>query len=94
MPFQIYHSTSDGFIAVIVLSIGISLLYATVLVTYRAFFHPLCKIPGPRLAGLTFWYEFYHDIVRGGTYVHDFARLHKLYGLSILISVLCPHLKF
>ena len=40
-------------------------------------FHPLAKIPGPRLAALTTWYEFYWNVIQDGqfTYVFDYISL-------------------
>lgn len=46
----------------------------------RLFFHPLAHIPGPRLAALTWWYEFYFDAVQPGKYVFKIQELHKQYG--------------
>lgn len=46
----------------------------------RLFFHPLAHIPGPRLAALTWWYEFYFDAIRPGRYVFKIQELHKRYG--------------
>lgn len=46
----------------------------------RLYFHPLSKFPGPRLAALTWWYEFYYDIVQPGQYVFKIQELHKQYG--------------
>ena len=46
----------------------------------RLYFHPLSKFPGPRIAALTRWYEFYHDVLRDGTYVKYYPELHKKFG--------------
>ncbi|KAF3768154.1 cytochrome P450 [Cryphonectria parasitica EP155] len=41
---------------------------------------PLTDFPGPKLAGLTYWYECYHDIIRPGQYVFKIKELHARYG--------------
>ena len=46
----------------------------------RLYFHPLSKFPGPRIAALTRWYEFYHDVLRDGNYVKYYPELHKKLG--------------
>lgn len=56
-------------------------LYCVGLVIWRLFFHPLSKFPGPRLAAVTRWYEFYYDVVRGGISVKRYPALHKQYGM-------------
>ena len=57
------------------------LLIATVSeVLRRLFLHPLAHIPGPRLAALTWWYEFYYDIIQPGKYIFHIQELHKTYG--------------
>ncbi len=53
------------------------------LVIYRLVLSPAAKFPGPKLAGLTFWYEFYYDVVLGGKYVFKIRELHDKYGQSI-----------
>jgi hypothetical protein len=47
----------------------------------RLIWSPLSKFPGPKLAALTLWYEFYFDVVRGGMYIWEIERLHKIYGI-------------
>lgn len=46
----------------------------------RLFLHPLAHMPGPRLAALTWWYEFYFDAIQPGQYVFKIQELHKRYG--------------
>jgi hypothetical protein len=48
----------------------------------RLYFHPLAHIPGPKLAALTWWYEFYFDGIQQGRYVFKIQELHKQYGTS------------
>lgn len=63
-----------------------SLLLAIAESVRRLFFHPLAHIPGPRLAALTWWYEFYFDAIQPGRYVFKIQELHKQYGTSSTYS--------
>lgn len=56
--------------------------YATGLTIFRLLLHPLAKVPGPKLAAATGWYEFYFDCVRHGQYAFHIQELHKRYGPS------------
>jgi hypothetical protein len=51
----------------------------------RLWFHPLAHIPGPKLAALTWWYEFYYDGIQQGRYVFKIQELHKQYGKSSIL---------
>ena len=48
---------------------------------YRLYWSPLAKFPGPRLAALTFAYEFYFDVWMPGMFVWEIKRLHQVYGI-------------
>lgn len=65
-------------------------LYSIGLGVYRLYFSPIAKFPGPKLAALTFWYEFYFDVIKQGRYTWQLARLHDQYGRYVqrLISML------
>ncbi|KAI0139140.1 putative cytochrome P450 [Hypoxylon sp. NC0597] len=60
--------------------------YLIALVIYRLFFHPLSAFPGPKLAALTVWYEFYYDGIKGGKYTFKICEMHAQYGPIIRIS--------
>ena len=62
---------------------AVYLLYIVSLAIYRVFFHPLRRFPGPKLAALTSWYEFYHDIIHEGQFIWKLRDLHDHYGKSL-----------
>ncbi|PYI31075.1 cytochrome P450, partial [Aspergillus indologenus CBS 114.80] len=62
------------------------LLWTAVEAIRRLYFHPIAHIPGPRLAALTWWYEFYFDAIRPGQYVFKIQELHKQYGPIIRVT--------
>ena len=64
---------------VIALSILIccSIAYGAI---YRLYFSPVAKFPGPSFAALTFWNEFYYDVVLGGKYTWKLLEYHEPYG--------------
>src|SRR5277367_5677799 len=49
-------------------------------VGYRAFFHPLAKVPGPPLAALTYLYIFYYNIGKTSRLYAQIEKLHERYG--------------
>lgn len=54
--------------------------YSILLAVYRLYFHPLRHIPGPKLAAVTSWYEFYYDVIGQGTFCWEIKRMHDAYG--------------
>ena len=47
---------------------------------WRLYLSPVAHIPGPRLAALTFWSEFYYDVYLGGKYTWKLLDYHEKYG--------------
>ncbi|KAK0637582.1 Cytochrome P450 monooxygenase yanH [Lasiodiplodia hormozganensis] len=64
------------------------LLYCLCGAVYRLYLSPLASFPGPKLAALTLWYEYYYDGIKGGQYTFKLKELHEQYGPIIRIS---PH---
>ncbi|KAG5941373.1 hypothetical protein E4U53_007416 [Claviceps sorghi] len=62
------------------------LLYAIIIAVQRLYLSPIAHIPGPRLAALTQYYEFYYDIILGGKYTFKILEMHKKYGSVVRIS--------
>src|SRR5687767_2368171 len=54
--------------------------------------HPLSKVPGPKLAGATYWPEFYHDVILFGRYTHEIERMHQKYGKVSSCRLFAPAL--
>ena len=69
--------------AILVLTLAI--LYLGTLLIYRLYYAPVAKFPGPRLAAITFFYEFYYDVWLEGQYTWKIQDLHKQYGMCLLI---------
>ena len=64
-------------------TVVLSLLLAVAEAVRRVYFHPLAHIPGPRLAAITWWYEFYFDVIQPSIFVFKIQELHKQYGKSV-----------
>ena len=54
--------------------------YLATLALYRLVLHPLAAVPGPKIAALTAWYEFYWDCPRKGQYSFRIQEMHRQYG--------------
>lgn len=61
-------------------------IYSISLFILRVSLSPLQKVPGPKLAIWSFWYEFYYDVVLHGRYTWRIADLHKQYGLIVRVN--------
>ncbi|ROV89865.1 hypothetical protein VPNG_10245 [Cytospora leucostoma] len=74
-----------------ILSTSILTAYLGQLVFRRLYTGPISHIPGPKLAALTWLYEFYYDVVLGGQYTFKIIELHKQYGPIIRINPIEVH---
>jgi hypothetical protein len=54
--------------------------YVVTLASYRLVVSPLAQFPGPKLAALTLWYEFWYDVVKRGQYTFKIKEMHEKYG--------------
>lgn len=70
-----FHSMACFYVAAVA-----TIFYATLILLYRLFLHPLAHFPGPKLAAITQWYEGYYDCIKGGRYTFKIAEMHKKYG--------------
>ena len=61
------------------LAIAVCLLFLSRAI-YRLYFSPIARFPGPKLAALTFWYEFYYDVIKRGKYTWEIGKMHEKYG--------------
>jgi hypothetical protein len=50
------------------------------LALYRLLLSPIAGFPGPKLAALTQWYEFYYNVIQLGQFYLQIERLHDKYG--------------
>jgi hypothetical protein len=61
------------------------LLYTTI---YNLYFHPLAKIPGPKIAAATYLYQTYYSLVGGSRFYIQIKKLHEIYGKFLSLQVL------
>ncbi|OJD34608.1 cytochrome p450 [Diplodia corticola] len=66
--------------------VGLLSFYLIAGAVYRLYLSPLAKFPGPKLAALTLWYEFYFDVVLRGQFTFHIRELHKRYGPIVRIN--------
>jgi hypothetical protein len=75
MPLQ-------GYLGLAIVTLIAGLIYTSCLVIYRLFFSPIAKFPGPWLAAVTHYYEFYYNWWLQGKYIYKIEELHEKYGMQ------------
>ncbi|GKZ75835.1 hypothetical protein AnigIFM56816_003291 [Aspergillus niger] len=76
---------ADSFTELAVLATLVMTYWLSIAV-YRLHLSPLAIFPGPKLAALTGWYEFYFDYWKEGKYIFEIERLHQVYGPIVRIN--------
>lgn len=69
---------------IVVSLITLQLAFTIYTLISRILLSPLRNIPGPKLAALTSWYEFYFDAIQQGRFVWKIKELHSKYGSAVL----------
>jgi hypothetical protein len=62
------------------------LVYLIDAILFRLYLSPIAQIPGPKFTALTWWYEYYHDVVTYGKYICKVQEFHQQYGPIVRIS--------
>lgn len=75
--------------ATMIICIAVS---SAALAIYRLCFSPLALagVPGPKIAAVTAWYEFYWDCVQQGRYLFKIEQMHQKYGPFLLFPFIAP----
>lgn len=61
-------------------SLALFIAFRAIVVVYRLCFHPLCPVPGPKLAAASSLYIRYYEVFGGGGLTHFLPDLHKVYS--------------
>ncbi|KAL1639847.1 hypothetical protein SLS58_007591 [Diplodia intermedia] len=70
----------------LILVAALLLAYLAYGAVQRLYLSPIAHFPGPRFAALTFWYEFYYDVLCSGRYTWRIAEMHERYGPVVRIN--------
>ncbi|KAH0611669.1 uncharacterized protein H6S33_010934 [Morchella sextelata] len=62
-------------------------IYIAATCIYRLYLHPLSRVPGPKLAALTLFYEAWYNLfAQDGRFIFHAENLHKKYGPIVRIA--------
>ena len=74
-------------------AIGTLTFYILYGILYRLCLSPISSFPGPRLVGVTYWYEFYYEVFRKhGQFIFHIRNLHSKYGPVVRINLYELHI--
>lgn len=69
---------------IVVVTIGAYVIASVVEAIRGLYFHPLSVFPGPPLAVITPWWQFYYDVLLGGKMLAKLGPLHEKYGAHLV----------
>ncbi|OJZ88942.1 hypothetical protein ASPFODRAFT_42057 [Aspergillus luchuensis CBS 106.47] len=72
--------------SVVTIALTLLLAYLIGCAVYRLYLSPIASFPGPPLAAVTWFYEFYYDAICGGRYIFKVKDMHKRYGPIVRIN--------
>ncbi|KAI0487174.1 putative cytochrome P450 [Xylaria cf. heliscus] len=93
MTMDYYSLLTRPTVAIWAASVSIWITYLVGLILYRLYFSPLSKFPGPKLAAITKWYEFYYDVILRGQFTFQIQRMHRKYGPIVRINPFEVHIE-
>ena len=76
----IISGVDHNLLAILGIVVAILVAYLLLNAAYNLFVHPLRNFPGPKLAAIGPFYEFYYDVVKDGMFLWEMERLHQEYG--------------
>ena len=76
----------DAYSRAAALLLGVSTAYMGYLAFSRLLLSPIAGFPGPKIAAVTGWYEFYYDYFLKGMYLYEIEKMHEKYGEQILLD--------
>lgn len=80
LEFEGYSNLSLGTCALVVIAV----LHRIYKVFYDLYLHPLARIPGPKLAAITYLYQTYYSLLIGGSRFYvKIGKLHDQYGRKV-----------
>lgn len=75
--------TEKPVVAAAFMALLLPVVYLACTCIYNLYFHPLRKFPGPKIAALGPYYEFYHDVIKDGTFTWRVLDMHLKYGMGL-----------
>ncbi|GIK05376.1 hypothetical protein Aspvir_009485 [Aspergillus viridinutans] len=57
------------------------------------YWHPLSRFPGPKLALIGPFCEFYYDVIKDGTFLWEIEKMHQKYGPIVRINTRELHIR-
>lgn len=85
-----FESMSLSGSAILTTAVTLAAILRAGVVLYRLYFHPLCCVPGPKLAGATSLHLRYYEVVEGGGITKLLPHLHKEYSMLSLSTFPSP----